>query len=290
MEIFIGSGDTEGVVVRVDNKHVVQIKGQTHLLEIPGVECLNPDQESPERVYSKTFSNKRIYLPNEAEEAKKEVLGGSNVVVIGMTGYSRLTDQQCFEWGIKPRAYENACMDILGTVIHNLNKEYPGIKVKLVDGASDMGVDQAVIEVARQLNIEHLGYSCPEYLFYVKDDEDPIFVAGTRQAYSDAFIANLDILFSVGGRVQALEHDISAAIRFNKHLILLNILHSLSTNGNPPARDGNGNVVDATAAFYESIARLSKNHLYASYEDLKDFATETSTIMCRKMLSPEISF
>ena len=282
---------TEGMIHRKSDGVVVRMVGQAHLLEQAGVVCENPDSPEEERIYAKTFVNKRIFLPDQFEQAKAEILGSDNQLILGMTGYSSIKPKDCADWGIKPGAYEAACEDILGTVIRGLRKTFPGTTIKLFDGASDMGVDRALINVARKLNIEHLGFSCPKFMFYVNDDDDAVYVANSQKEYSDAFIRELDILYSVGGRMQALEHDMIAAIVYNKRLVPLEVLKAISTNGGPPARDADGKVLDATAAFYQAIHMQSRGK-YSNdpYADLRCHALEVTESIARGILPPESAF
>ena len=86
----------EGTIERLaDGSVVVKVTGATHLAGRPGVLCLNPEDPEAERIYSKSFTTKPIYLPHEYDRAFKECLRGNDVVVLGMNGYSELNAAQC---------------------------------------------------------------------------------------------------------------------------------------------------------------------------------------------------
>lgn len=279
-----------GVVFRDGGETVVQMVGKKDLANIPGVTCTNPDAPEAERIYEKRFSQKRVILPEDQDALS--MLHGENLVVLGMTGYSSIKPQDCADWGLKPGAYEAACQDLITNVIKSLQAEFPGIQIAIADGASDMGVDKAIIAAANRLAIPHMGFSCPAFMFYVNDDDAAVYVAPSQADYADAFIRNLSILISAGGRMQALEHDMLAAIKYNKRLILANILKAISTNGGPPARDASGRVLDATAAFQQSIVSLVPRGTYSSdpYADLRTEMTTQAVRVARTLLTPNVAF
>lgn len=279
-----------GEVVREDGVTKVRIAGKAHLLSIEGVTCLNPDAPEPERIYEKSFKRKRVLLPGDADALK--VLQGENVVVLGMTGYSSIKPADCQAWGIQPGAYEAACARLLTTVIDQLRAEFPGIDLRIADGASDMGVDKVIMDVAVAKNIPHLGFSCPNFMFYVKDDDLPVYVGPSQAEYADAFIRALNILIGANGRMQALEHDMVAAIKYNKRLILANVLKAISTNGGPPARDAEGKVIDATAAFQQCITSLVPRGQYSSdpFADLETELVTAATRVTRGLLPPALAY
>jgi hypothetical protein len=262
--------------------------GKSHFANLPDVECLNPDANEDVRIYRKNFKIKRIYLPDELDTAQEAL--GSPDIVIGMTGYSSVKTD---EWGIKPEAYEVACADILGNAILELQKEFPTIRVALVHGAAPMGVDLSVMDVAKGLRLSNLGFNCPLYMFYVDDDEGKVYVAKNKGEYSDAFIQGLNMLISVGGRAQALEHDISAAIRFRKRLVLFNLIEAISTTGGPPAWGPDGKVEDATAAFFHAIKMVSAvnpSPANGYYRGSRDEIAQDLVNYARTIIDPRLAF
>lgn len=265
-----------GTIVRDGSNHVVRVQGDhAYLLEIPGVVCENPDASEDSRIYSKTFRRKRIYLADKVDQARKEILGGNGAFIIGMTGYSSIKPEQCLDWGLEVGAYEEACADILTTVIRGLQSEYQGIRVKLVHGASNMGIDASVMRVARNLNLDHLGHNCPKWMFYVEDNDEPVYVAANQESYSREFIISLMLLLSAGGRMQALEHDIAAAIRHDKRLVLLNVVQAIAKRP-PLGRNANGDIGDATTAFQDSVIQLEGIGPRLNYRQIRDLTVEAA--------------
>ena len=279
----------EGTIHREGNKAIVRAMG-SHLAELEGVTCENLEAPENERIYRKEFTNKEIYLPEEYEKARRAVLSGEGLIILGMTGYSKIGEDNCREWGVSEDAYTAACSDLLGAAINSLQRKFKGIRIALVDGASDMGVDKGVIEVADTMGLNHLGFSCPSYMFYVKDDKSPVYVARTKDEYADCFVRSLDMLFSVGGRLQALKHDMAAALEHGKKLLLLNVLEVISPHGGPPARDSSGRIVDATAAFLETVLQLSPKVGGGKYEDLRNVVEKEVVFVAGKLLPPQIAY
>lgn len=282
----------DGLISREGDMVVVRAIDKEYLLKIPGVVCENPEAPMAERIYRKDFKNKTIYLPGEYQKAVHDVLSGTDVACIGMTGFSAIGAENCKAWGITEETYVAACQDLLGQTINTLQKHFPGIKIKLVDGASDMGVDRATIGVAQVMNLDHLGFSCPNFMFYVNDDKAPVYVAANQSEYADAFVRSLNILFSVGGRKQALEHDMLAAVKYDKRLVLLNVLRSICKSGGPQARDGDGKIIDATSAFEQalSLQGILGQHSSDPFKDLCTFAGDAADRICRAILAPERAY
>ena len=124
-----------GTVAKEGRSSVVRCRGGDELLKFPGVECENPRAPKRDRVYRKVFRKKRIFLPDQ-EDLALEYLSGDDVIVVGMTGYSILTPEQCRAYGVRPGAYENACMDVFGSLIKVVQHAFAGVRVKIADGAS----------------------------------------------------------------------------------------------------------------------------------------------------------
>lgn len=263
----------EGTIQKVDGGFLVRVRGKSYVKDLPGVECENPRAAEERRIYRKLFTKKRIYLSSEYERAVKEVLRGTDVVVLGMNGYSDLSAEKCALWGVKPGAYEQACIGILKMLHKRLNQHFKDIDIRFADGASAStggGVDWAIINAARDLNCQHLGHSCPRFMFYVLDDEDPVYVAETQVDYANAFIDSLDILVAANGRMQAFRHDIMAVFEKMKYLIPVNVLKSLSTNGGMPAVDANGQIEDAVATYEQRVHLIGQRIIQSSADPYRD--------------------
>lgn len=288
--------NTQGEIERVEGKVAVRLRGNSSLAKMQGVTCLNARAAAGDRVYEKVFHhpNKAVFLPDEEDRVVKWLRNVEDVVTIGMTGYSSLKPEVLKDWGLKPGEYEAACRDILACTILLLQREYQGIRIKLTHGASDMGIDRAVIEVARKLNLDQLGFNCPKWMFYVNDDEVPVYVAEDQESYADAFVRNTDILISVGGREQSLMHDVTAAIKYGKCLIVAPVMNAISSNGGPPSRNGNGEVQDATQAFLTSVRMpylAGPMHPLQGYRDLTEYVAQNASAFAQQhLLSPGCAF
>ncbi|MBL0186324.1 MAG: hypothetical protein IPP97_11360 [Candidatus Obscuribacter sp.] len=281
-----------GIIERDGNGFVVKVQGKAYLAELPGVYCENPNAPEGQRIYCKKFSYKKIYLHNQYQQAVQEVLTGHDVVVLGMNGYSALSEPQCLTWGVKPGAYEAACEGILDAVCESIKRTFPGIDIRFADGASNVGVDKVLLKVAKDMNRPHLGHSCPKFMFYVQDDGLPVYVAKTQREYADAFIDSLQILIAANGRVQAFEHDIDAVFKKLKHLIPVNVLKSISSNGGPPAIGPDGKIEDAVAAFEQRV-HMATQAIYSGrdpYRSMVGHVSECTAAIVRTLISPERAF
>lgn len=284
---------SEGRIYRHGKSTIVEIAGFSHLVNLSGVVCVNPQALEAERVYRKEFIRKKIYLPRDYDRAVAENLSGSDVLIIGFNGYSSLTPEKCQDWGVKPGAYEAACYSVFMSTIKHLQAKFNGIDIRIVHGASDIGVDKIAIKVSTDLNRPQLGHSCPKFMFYVPDDNMPIYVAATQAEYAHSFIHSLHVLIAANGRAQAFEHDIDAAFKLRKHIIPINILKSISTTGGPPAFNASGEIEDAVAAM-EHLVHMVSTKLGMSqgdmFEELRNHINKTVTVIARQILSVERAF
>jgi len=241
----------------------------------------------------KIFKNKPIFFPSKYKEVKEKFLEGNDVVVIGMNGYSSITTKDCKNWGIKEGAYEAACEAILRNIIKYLWEVFPGVDIRVVHGASDMGVDKAIIRIAKELNIIQLGHSCPEYMMYVADDEIPVYVAGNKEAYANSFVESLDILIAANGRVHAFTHDIDATFKKSKYLLPVNVIRAISANGGAPAFGPNGEIEDAVSAFEQRVYMVSSQlgqKPISMWNELNINITSVMENIVRNMISPQRAF
>lgn len=283
----------EGVIKQEGSAFVVRMQGATHLAKLLDVECENPEKPEPERIYRKTFHHKPIYMPRHYEAAVTDHLSGNNVVVLGMNGYSSIKPEQCVAWAIAPGAYEMACRGILKAACQQLRELFEGVDIRLAHGASNVGVDSSIIGVARELNLKNLGHSCPRFMFYVEDDDVPVYVARSQADYADAFIRSLKVLIAANGRAQAFHHDISAAFLQQKYVIPINVLQAISPIGGPKAFGDDGRTIqDAVAAFELLVRRANRmiNQGGDPYVNLvADVCSHLSTIV-RSAVSPDMAF
>ena len=258
----------DGLIERRNGEVIVRLRSDKEDGPGGGATCSNAEAPVAKRVWEKRFAKKQIFLPDEFAAATTFLRSVPDVITLGATGYSSLKPDVCAAWGIKPGAYEAACAALLAQTVRYLQIKFEGVRIKLTHGASDMGIDRVVIDVARQLNLDQLGFNCPRWMSYVNDDEVPVYVAKSQSDYSDAFVRSTDILLSVGGRQQSLIHDITGAIKYGKRLIVCPIMVAISSNGGPPSRNAEGGVEDATQALLTS---LSMPNLAGNCEQVHDF-------------------
>lgn len=268
---------------------VVESEPDAFLAKVPGVEV----SSETGRCY-KQFRKKRIYLPGDLERAVFENLGGHDVLRVGMNGYSRLNAEQCATWGVKQGAYEHATASLLEAVIRKVQDSFRGIDVRLLHGASNMGVDASILKVATKLNLTNLGFSCPAFMFFVEDDDIPVYVAANQPAYADAFAKSLDLLIAANGRAQALQHDLMAALQYGKEVVLVNVLRTISTTGGPPAIGPDGKIEDAVDAFLIRVhavgQRLERGGNRDHWKETVNEILDVASSICRQRLSPERAF
>lgn len=253
------------------------------------------------RVYRKTFRVKPIYLPGEYDRAIASHVAHEDNFVVSMNGYSRITDEQCRRYGIKPGEYEEACSAIMREAINHLRTKFRGAHLRLIYGASDLGVDAAIESVAHEFNITPLGFSCPRFMLYVKDDSIPVYVGRDKEEYADRFIETLDLLIATGGREQAFVHDISAILKFRKRIHFVDVLNTLSTTGGVPAtivdKDGRVTIDNAAAAFGYHISFFGLNEAFMNapeggdkWDAVLSNIRSISTQECRRKMSATRKF
>lgn len=283
-----------GLIERTDKGFVVRRKGAAYLAKESGVVCENPAAAEADRIYAKFFENpdKQIYLPDQYDLAVAQNLTGKNVIRLGANGYSKLTPERCAAWGIQPGAYEAACFGLLSYMYEALCADFPGVDIRFVNGASNVGIDKVLIQVAQTYNRYQLGHSCPGFMFYVDpDDGVPVYVGATKEQYADAFIRSLNILVACNGGEQAFVHDISAMFRHKRHLIPVNVIRSISTCGGPPAVV-DGRVEDAVAAFEQHVHTMTQALYQASdpYLAITRHVTQAASQIARRQLVPSLAF
>lgn len=284
-----------GRVYRDGDTTVVEIMGKAWLLNEPGVTCVNPAAPEPDRVYRRVFAKKKIYLPDEYDRAVAECLSGRDVFVLGMNGYSAIKAEKCREYGIDPGAYEIACEELLEFAIRSLRAAFPDIDVRVIHGASAMGVDLAIQRCARRvLRDSELGFSCPEYLFYVQDDAYPVYVASSVHDYSQSFVRSCNVLIAANGRLQAFRMDIAAVFEHDKYLIPVNVIKLISRTGSPAAKNALGQIEDAVAHYEQRVFQVGKQVTEGTAADRwKATGSEVRDVLvniARHVLPKEISW
>ncbi|MEI8252404.1 MAG: hypothetical protein WCG25_01305 [bacterium] len=290
----------DGIIFRQEGNTVIQVLGSEGSLKY-GAICINTDSPEKERIYQKTFYKKPVYLPTEYDSFVKDHLSLQDNFVLTMNGYSYMSEDHLLRYGIKAGEYEAACEAILKNAIKHLRGKFDGARLQLSYGASDMGIDMAIEKVARYFNIDLLGFSCPAYMMYVKDDEIPVFVANNSDDYADYYIRSADLLITTGGRKQALEHDVLATCIYNKRVHFVDVLNNLSSTGGVPAtikgKDGKVVVDNAAAAFGRNISFFNRDNAIAQmptngdrWDAIFNNINSVATEVCRSKMSPARMF
>ena len=224
----------------------------------PGVICVNPEAPVERQIFRKDFERKPVYLPHQYEEAMNTHVRIQNGVVVSMNGYSSLKPEWLAKYGIKEGAYEAACAATFEAMINHIQRKFQAAQVRVIHGASHMGVDGVVDRVTKSaIGLMPLGFSCPDFMMWVPDDETPVYVAENKKEYADAYIRSLDLLVTTGGRIHALEHDTLAACLYDKRVHFVDIPNMLSTSSVPPRiilPDGKVMIENAAAAFGRNIS------------------------------------
>lgn len=290
-----------GKIERIPSGEViVSVKGP-HWSQEDGIVCINPDDPEEERIHQKTFRIKPIYLPTEYDRAISERIYHPDNFVFSMNGYSQIKDEQCVRYGIQQGAYEAACAAIMRETILHLREKFTGAHLRLIHGASNTGVDWAIEKSAEEFNLVPLGFSCPEFMLYVKDDDTPVFVAAMKDDYANYFIRSLDLLITTGGREHALQHDVLAACIYGKRIHFVDVLNSLSSTGGIPATiiDGKGGfkVDNAAAAFGRNISFFNRDDSVIAtpeggdrWDAIFNNVLSVATGVCRQKMSPTRKF
>jgi len=258
-----------------------------NIAKLPGVET-----SADKSTCAKEFRKKRIYT--DLEKALRENLEGTDVIRLAANGYSQLRPEHCEIWGVQYGAYEHAVASLLEAVTVQIQKQFRGVDVRYLHGASNMGVDHAIMAVSKRLNRPNLGFSCPGFMFYVEDDDTPVYVAANQPAYAEAFAKSTDILIACNGRAQALQHDLMAALLYNKEVVLVNVLRTISTTGGPPAIGPGGKIEDAVDAFLIRVhavgQRMERGGNHDQWKMTVNEIVEVASGICRQRLSPERAF
>ncbi len=215
-------------------------------------------QKEPASLWRKVFQRKKIYLPAEREQAFTVHLQSQpNSFALSMNGYSSITPAMQDQYGIDSGAYEAACEALLQAVVGRVRTKFPAANIVLTDGASAMGIDEATMRAADALGIMTLGFSCPDFMMYVTDDERPVHVSRSIKEYAENYIRPLHLLITTGGRQHSLHSDITESIKHGVRIHFVNVITGVASSPVPATvSDGNGGrrVENACAAFGELIS------------------------------------
>lgn len=281
---------SEGSVRKITGGFEVRAKGLSDVALPSGVVCQNPRAPVSERVYVKTFHNKRIFLPEQYDAAVREVLEGRNVIRLGFNGYSTIGEERARRWGVTLEAYEGACAKLAFDTIKYLQGEFPGVNIRLVNGASDMGIDRSTNNIAAELNIPILGFSCPSYMLHVQDDDTAVYVGQDKRTYSDRFVESLDILVAANGAETAYRHDMEAALIHFKHFVPVDVVSAISSTGGVPAFGQDGRVENAVKAYAHLVHMMGQGAAAGGFDGIAEFVKGVCKDVCRQKLEPTFAF
>src|SRR3989344_5556889 len=290
-----------GKLERTGSSTFVTVRGDMPWLADDGAELTNPKSAPESHEWRKEFNDKEIFFPDEYDAAVSARLNAENSFVLSLNGYFSIKPDQERAYGVSSGAYEAACVNITKSVIGFLISEFPGVHVRLIDGASDMGVDRAIQSVAAESGLIALGFSCPEYLPYVKDGNGlPVYVAADQPDYSSRYVQSLDFLITTGGRQQALTSDLNAVFVHKKKIHVIDVLSILSPHGPVPAtKEANGKVVvdNAAAAIVNSLTHYAIEGGSAvikrgrdQWPVILDDVCSVAAAVCRGKLTPDAMF
>ena len=239
----------DGLICRMpDGSHVAYSWEGFDLTEY-GAEVVS--KNGSKTLYRKRFVEKRIYLPHEKGDAlENHLYHMPDPFIVSMNGYSTINEATRKRYGIDKGAYEAACKALLLTIIKHIRSKFEGVNMILTDGASEMGVDLAILNTGDRLGMQTLGFSCPEFMMYVKDDKRAVFVSASKHDYAENYIQPLHLLITTGGREHALQHDVFAACVYGVRIHFVDMLSAVATVPIPatvPGVDGTRKVENACA-------------------------------------------
>lgn len=242
----------DGLIRRLpDNTHEVYVWSQ-YDLSAQGAEIVS--QGDPASLWRRVFHHKKIFLPHEREQAFSILSAHPNSFVLSMNGYSSITEDMRDRYGIDKGAYEAACASLLQAVVGNVRNKFPSANVVITDGASAMGIDEAAMKAAELLGIMTLGFSCPEFMFYVTDDERRVYVSKSIKEYAENYIRPLHLLITTGGRQHSLHNDVIEGIKHGVRIHFVNVISGVAEIPVPATvsnGDGTRRVENACAAIGE---------------------------------------
>lgn len=228
--------------------HLARLANGTHELRIRGdfssnteMELLKRNRKDPaQSVYRKIFQNpdKKIWLPDEVEDFRQHLFTKfGDFETIALTGYTDIGPVLREQFGINQQEYEEKVFELFDLCIKEAQAEpdLAGVTFIVTHGASDMCVDRVGNQVAAHNGLYQVGFNQYEWMPYVKDDSVDVVVGANKLQYHNNFIIFSNYLTCVGGREDALGHDIAKGIANRKRLFLAPILPFIAPAEIPPA-------------------------------------------------------
>ena len=243
-----------------ENSYVLKEEGVESVV-ISGVHCA-----------AKIFRNKEIWLPTEATAFREKFLSRETKNIAGevsdtrqrcfvmITGYSssKILEQR----GAKPGSYVAAVEYVeMETAKELLSANRRPV---FIHGVSDVGVDAATkntIDALADQGVQGVGFSCPAYMLYVKDDNrgGPVLVAPSKDLYSQWSVQDIDALIITVGTNHALDLDHVNAIKNRKRSVPADVSPMITPEGVPgsehkPMNQGGGlSVLNAARYVQEQL-------------------------------------
>ena len=173
-------------------------------------------------------------------------------IVLGMSGYTDVSEPRCRDLGIPFGHYEGSLSGLMNRAIKKLRNRTPGIRPGIVYGSASYGVDFAISETAKEGNIPIIGTSCLPYLWYVDNcaDGPTVLIVPSEDDYCRLYVSQLHILLAANGGEASYRMDIHAATEALIPVIPVDVLGMLGARITPFIIDASGKrkVNDAVAA------------------------------------------
>jgi hypothetical protein len=220
------------------------------------------------------FSNKKIYLPSEKEAYEKEVLQkGPKTIWLGVTGWTKPPKHYTERYGMNN---ENGLYEKLVTTLlleNILELKLNDINVDLRHGASNAGVDAAIMKVMETIKVSGSGVNCPMYMTWVADDTrgGPVYVAENKNAYHDAYSDFTQILIVTGGRDVAFYHDYLRRLKGTGFSVVADVIQTATDNIVPGTEVMTGSdkaVLNNAAAYIREKNSFQYNSIPRNFEEL----------------------
>ncbi len=225
----------------------------------PGVESMGV-----EGWWRKRFFNRAITMLDDAGEQLAQLRAGKNVIVIGVTGRSKLDPEELERWGLQVGEYEIALRNLFASALLDLRvvdrriRPFP-VDLRFVHGGAGQGVDKAAIDVCRHYKVPMTGITPATYALYVEDVSEgfPVIATAELDAYIDGFVSCVDVLVATGGREEVLRQYTQAALTRLKTVVPCPVLKAIARyNGGPGGLTPGGGVDDATVAMQQLIRTM----------------------------------
>jgi hypothetical protein len=245
----------------------------------------------------KEFPVERFLLnQGEIDAAVARHREGTDVIVLGFSGYSMLDAERCAQLNIRLGEYEAASVGMVAACVDGVRSKLGDPPIRFVYGSSDLGIDRSIEEVCTSEGCDLLGFSCPNYLWWVDNSEEgpTICIMPDESQYADAYVRALDILFAMNGGKVSYEMDILAATRYHKRVAVVDVLRTLGARSQ--GFDHKGNVLDAAAALAERLRLITPGDEFVQKGDGDTFAETqrklvTSVVgLARGIVSPDTAY